>query len=87
MVYNVLGYRLSAIKDLVLGKQLMSVLLKLFGFAVNVEANRQELIKPEMNTINIMLGALNMVSYLNVGCKHPSFLSQMVHIQCVDWFF
>ncbi|XP_041369615.1 E3 ubiquitin-protein ligase UBR4-like [Gigantopelta aegis] len=52
--------RLSSIKDLVLGKQLMVVLLKLFGFAVNVKVNRQELIKPEMDTINIMLGALNL---------------------------
>ncbi|XP_067662559.1 E3 ubiquitin-protein ligase UBR4-like [Haliotis asinina] len=52
--------RLSSVKDLVLGKQLMVVLLKLFGFAVNVKVNRQELIKPELNTINIMLGALNL---------------------------
>ncbi|XP_069121893.1 E3 ubiquitin-protein ligase UBR4-like isoform X2 [Argopecten irradians] len=57
---KVMLQRLPAIKDLVLGKQLMTVLLKLFGYAVNVKANRQELIKPEMNTINIMLGALNM---------------------------
>ncbi|XP_062622353.1 E3 ubiquitin-protein ligase UBR4-like, partial [Saccostrea cucullata] len=52
--------RLATIKDLVLGRQLMTVLLKLFGFVVNVKACRQELIKPEMNTINIMLGALNL---------------------------
>ena len=43
-----------------LGKPLMLVLLKLFGFTVNVKANRQELIKPEMNTITIMLRALNL---------------------------
>ena len=58
--------RLASIKDLVLGKQLMVVLLKLFGFAVNVKTNRQELIKPEMDTINIMLGALNLVGILVV---------------------
>ena len=52
--------RLESIKDLVLGKPLMLVLLKLFGFTVNVKANRQELIKPEMNTITIMLRALNL---------------------------
>ena len=38
----------------------MLVLLKLFGFAVNVKANRQELIKPELNTVTVMLGALNL---------------------------
>ena len=38
----------------------MLVLLKLFGFAVNVKANRQELIKPAMNTITVMLRALNL---------------------------
>lgn len=38
----------------------MLVLLKLFSFAVNVKANRQELIKPELNAITVMLGALNL---------------------------
>lgn len=53
-------FRLESIKDLVLGKPLMLVLLKLFSFAVNVKANRQELIKPELNTVTVMLGALNL---------------------------
>lgn len=52
--------RLATIKDLVLGRQLMTVLLKLFGFVVNVKACRHELIKTEMNTVNVMLGALNL---------------------------
>ncbi|KAL3872340.1 hypothetical protein ACJMK2_040271 [Sinanodonta woodiana] len=52
--------RLVSIRDLVLGKPLMLVLLKLFSFTVNVKANRLELIKPELNTINVMLGALNL---------------------------
>ncbi|RUS88506.1 hypothetical protein EGW08_003764 [Elysia chlorotica] len=52
--------RLSSIKDLVLGKQLMVVLLKLFSYAVNVKVNRQHLTVPELNSINIMLGALNL---------------------------
>ncbi|XP_052093919.1 E3 ubiquitin-protein ligase UBR4-like [Mytilus californianus] len=52
--------RLASIKDLVLGKQLMTVLLKLFSYAVNVKANRLELLKPEMNTLTVMLGALNL---------------------------
>lgn len=55
-----LSHRLATIKDLVLGRQLMTVLLKLFRFVVNVKACRQELIKTEMNTVNIMLGALNL---------------------------
>ena len=40
----------------------MTVLLKLFDYCLKVKANRQELIKPEMNSISIMLGALNLVS-------------------------
>ncbi|GFN91871.1 E3 ubiquitin-protein ligase ubr4 [Plakobranchus ocellatus] len=52
--------RLSSIKDLVLGKQLMVVLLKLFSYAVNVKVNRQHLTLPSLNSINIMLGALNL---------------------------
>ena len=53
--------RLASIRDLVSGKQLMMVLLKLFGFCVKVKANRQQLIQPDMNAISIMLGALNLV--------------------------
>lgn len=53
-------FRLESIKDLVLGKPLMLVLLKLFSYAVNVKVNRQELIKPELNAVNVMLGALNL---------------------------
>lgn len=59
---RVMLQRLAAIRDLVLGKQLMSVLMKLFSYCVKVKANRQQLIKPHMNTISIMLGALILVS-------------------------
>jgi len=52
---------LASIHDLVTGKQLMRVLLKLLSFCVKVKVNRQQLIKPEMNTVSIMLGALNLV--------------------------
>ena len=58
--------RLVAIRNLVTGKQLMTVLLKLFGYCLKVKANRQELVKLEMNSISIMLGALNLVSYLSL---------------------
>jgi len=54
---------MAAIRNLVTGKQLMVVLLKLFDFCLKVKANHQELIKVEMNTISIMLGALNLVCH------------------------
>lgn len=38
------------------------VLLKLFSYCVKVKINRQQLVKPEMNTLNVMLGTLNLVS-------------------------
>ena len=59
--------RLAAVRDLVAGKQLMTVLLKLFSYCVKVKANRQALIKPEINSISIMLGALNLVK---MGCYY-----------------
>lgn len=67
------NFRLAAIRNLVTGKQLMTVLLKLFGYCVKVKANRQELIKLEMNSISIMLGALNLVSTHICALRHLSF--------------
>jgi len=52
--------RLAAVRNLVTGKQLMTVLLKLFDFCLKVKANRQELIKVELNAVSTMLGALNL---------------------------
>lgn len=43
---------------------LSQVLLKLFSYCVKVKINRQQLVKPEMNTLNVMLGTLNLVSEL-----------------------
>lgn len=43
------------------------VLLKLFSYCVKVKVNRQQLVKLEMNTLNVMLGTLNLVR--SVGCK------------------
>lgn len=40
------------------------VLLKLFSYCVKVKINRQQLVRPEMNTLNVMLGTLNLVSAL-----------------------
>ncbi|XP_014674376.1 PREDICTED: E3 ubiquitin-protein ligase UBR4-like [Priapulus caudatus] len=53
--------RLAAIKDINRGRPLLVVLLKLVGFCVKVKVNRVRLIDPALNTINIMLGALNQV--------------------------
>lgn len=39
----------------------VQVLLKLFSYCVKVKINRQQLVKPEMNTLNVMLGTLNLV--------------------------
>jgi len=54
--------RLTAVRNLVAGRQLMTVLLRLFTLCLKVKANRQELVKGDMNSISIMLGALNLVS-------------------------
>lgn len=76
--------RLATIKDLVLGRQLMTVLLKLFGFVVNVKACRQELIKTEMNTVNVMLGALNLALWAEqesgTSTKGQTITEQILHI-------
>lgn len=76
--------RLATIKDLVLSRQLMTVLLKLFGFVVNVKACRQELIKPELNTVNIMLGALNLALWAEQesgsSTKGQTITEQILHI-------
>jgi E3 ubiquitin-protein ligase UBR4 len=56
--------RLSAIRDLVLGKQMMLALLKLLSYCVKVKVNRLQLIREKMNTFSIMLGALNLVQLL-----------------------
>ncbi|XP_023802355.1 E3 ubiquitin-protein ligase UBR4-like [Cyanistes caeruleus] len=53
--------RLTGIKDFKQGRHLLTVLLKLFSYCVKVKINRQQLVKPEMNTLNVMLGTLNLV--------------------------
>ena len=42
---------------------LLQVLLKLFSYCVKVKVNRQQLVKLEMNTLNVMLGTLNLVRW------------------------
>ncbi|XP_069467171.1 E3 ubiquitin-protein ligase UBR4 isoform X2 [Ambystoma mexicanum] len=52
--------RLTGIKDFKQGRHLLMVLLKLFSYCVKVKVNRHQLVKPEMNTLNVMLGTLNL---------------------------
>ncbi|XP_055747277.1 E3 ubiquitin-protein ligase UBR4 [Salvelinus fontinalis] len=52
--------RLSGIRDFKQGRHLLTVLLKLFSYCVKVKINRQQLVKPDMNTLNVMLGTLNL---------------------------
>lgn len=59
---HVMLKRLAAITDLVSGRNLMTVLLKLFTYCVKVKANRLQLIGNDMSCISIMLSALNLVS-------------------------
>jgi len=63
---------MAAIRNLVTGKQLMIVLLKLFDFCLKVKANRQQLIRVEMNSITIMLGALNLVRHSRLDLTHTA---------------
>nr|XP_054369209.1 E3 ubiquitin-protein ligase UBR4 [Mirounga angustirostris] len=52
--------RLAGIRDFKQGRHLLTVLLKLFSYCVKVKVNRQQLVKLEMNTLNVMLGTLNL---------------------------
>jgi E3 ubiquitin-protein ligase UBR4 len=55
--------RLSSItqQNFTFGKPLLSVLLKLFDYALKLSINRNEIIKPEMKAITTMLQTLNMM--------------------------
>lgn len=52
--------RLAGVRDFKQGRHLLTVLLKLFSYCVKVKVNRQQLVKLEMNTLNVMLGTLNL---------------------------
>ncbi|XP_033099816.1 E3 ubiquitin-protein ligase UBR4-like [Anneissia japonica] len=55
--------RLASLTDLVRGRQLLTVMLKLFNYCIKVKANRQKLIQPRLQSINIMLAILNRVLF------------------------
>jgi E3 ubiquitin-protein ligase UBR4 len=79
---RVMLQRLSSIRDLVSGKQLMTVLLKLFNHCVKVKSNRLELININMNTISIMLGALNLalLAEQEQPSKGQTLTEQILHV-------
>lgn len=49
------------VTNFTLGKPLLSVLVKLFGYALKLNVNRQEIIKSDMDAIKTMLNTLNMI--------------------------
>ena len=53
--------RLSNLGSIIHGKQLITALLKLLSYCVKVKTNREYLSRPGLNSLNIMLTALNKV--------------------------
>ncbi len=58
--------RLSHVKDFIQGHPLISAALKLLGHCVRLKENRQFLLLPHLNTLNILLGTLDQVIKLNL---------------------
>ena len=52
--------RLASLRDTQNSKQLISVLLKLFGHCIRVKANREKLLEPDFNAIPILLHCLKL---------------------------
>ena len=57
--------RLESVKSLLHGRQLVDVVLKLLSHAVKLKVNRRYLAKPTLNTLNTLLGTLNLVCMEN----------------------
>ena len=53
--------RLSHVKDFIQGHGLISAALKLLGFCAKLKVNRQYLLHPRLNTLNVLLGTLDQV--------------------------
>ncbi|EDO43429.1 predicted protein [Nematostella vectensis] len=51
--------RLSGIRDLSRGKQLVQVILKLLSYCVKLKVNLKYLCNPSLNALNVLLGTLN----------------------------
>lgn len=53
--------RLAHVKDFVQGHHLVSAALKLLGFCVRLKVNRQHLLMPQLNTLDILITILDKV--------------------------
>ena len=54
--------RLAHVKDFVQGHHLVSAALKLLGYCVRLKVNRQYLLKPSLNTLDILISILDKVN-------------------------
>nr|CAB3267470.1 E3 ubiquitin-protein ligase UBR4-like [Phallusia mammillata] len=57
---EVMLMRLESVKSLLHGRQLVEVILKLLSHAIKLKVNRRYLARPQLNTLNILLGSLNL---------------------------
>lgn len=69
---DVMLQRLGYVRDYQRGKQLVSVLLKLFDYCLKLKINRTELIKPEKDTIRYKYKPTTITAYVFSGL--PSFV-------------
>jgi len=68
LLAQVMLARLESVKSLLHGRQLIDVILKLLSHAIKLKVNRQYLAKPQLNTLNILLGSLNLVRKITNAC-------------------
>ncbi len=54
--------RLSRVREFIQGHAFISAALRLLGYCVKLKANRQHLLRPELNTLNVLLRTLDLVS-------------------------
>ena len=78
--------RLSHLKEFVQGHPLMSAALKLLGYCVKLQANRQYLLNPHLNTLSILLGNLDQVGLGGGGCGVMLQANQQLSPQH-PWYF
>uniref|UniRef100_F6VR91 E3 ubiquitin ligase UBR4 C-terminal domain-containing protein n=7 Tax=Ciona intestinalis TaxID=7719 RepID=F6VR91_CIOIN len=70
--------RLESVHSLIHGRQLVDVILKLMSHAVKLKINRQYLAQPKLNTLNTLLGTLNLG--LQAREDGVSMVEQLLHI-------
>ncbi|XP_039271370.2 E3 ubiquitin-protein ligase UBR4-like [Styela clava] len=52
--------RLESVQNLTHGRQLVDAIMKLMTYVVRLKSNRKYLMKQELNTLNVLLGTLNL---------------------------